>query len=449
VADYPFVPKSNAQLEPGQFWSIPLSDGRFACGRVLRIDRAASYGARTMFVGAVLDWVGDAPPTDVAIAGRPVLALGRAHVRLIGEGGGSVLGIRALEADGITVPAQINTHWGAGYPAARAERRFIKGDPPPAFERRAIRSPLTGEMLRPSTSGRGVVQFDRLLSDDDFGLLADWFRQYPEMGLRVYGSYDGSIRDLEFLRFFPFLRRFEADALYDKLTSLDGLRHLPADVEELGIGWTKQKLDLAILGRFRELKTLSIEGQTRHLDVIAGLTSLEDLTLRSITLPDLSLLLPLRRLQSLDLKLGGTKDLRLLPRVGALRYLELWLIRGLTDIAAIGHLPELRYLFLQAHKHVESLPDLSEDVALRRVHLEAMKGIRDLRPLRTAPRLEEVVLADMRHLQPADLEPLIGLPRLKAVFAGLGSQRKNRAATELLGLPSVTGQLDWREPTPG
>ena len=30
VPSYPFVPKSNVQLAPGQFWSIPLSDGRFA-----------------------------------------------------------------------------------------------------------------------------------------------------------------------------------------------------------------------------------------------------------------------------------------------------------------------------------------------------------------------------------------------------------------------------------
>lgn len=98
-----------------------------------------------------------------------------------------------------------------------------------------VRSPLTGEMLRPSVSGRGSVQLDRLLSDDDFGLLAEWFRQYPEMSLRAYGSYDGSIRNLEFLRFFPFLRRFEFDSLYNPLSSLDGLRHLPADAEELGL----------------------------------------------------------------------------------------------------------------------------------------------------------------------------------------------------------------------
>ena len=111
-------------------------------------------------------------------------------------------------------------------------------------------SPLTDEMLRPAPTGRGVVQFDRRLTDEDFRLLGEWFRAYPEMDLRAYGSYDHSITDLEFLRFFPTLRRFAADALWDSLTSLDGLRHLPSDLEELGIGATKVKLDLAVLSRF-------------------------------------------------------------------------------------------------------------------------------------------------------------------------------------------------------
>jgi hypothetical protein len=80
MPDYPFLPKTNAAMAPGQFWSIPLSDGRFACGRVIRIDRTAKYGARTMFVGGLLDWVGAEPPTAESIAGRPVLEMGNAHV---------------------------------------------------------------------------------------------------------------------------------------------------------------------------------------------------------------------------------------------------------------------------------------------------------------------------------------------------------------------------------
>lgn len=444
LAEYPFVPKTNAKLVPGQFWAIPMSDGRFACGRVLRVDRDRDFGARTMFVGALLDWVGAEPPTSNSIAGAHVLAVGVAHVQVISDNKGTVLGERALALDGIDVPAEINGYWGTGYPVARAERRFIEGDPPVVDEFREVSSPLSDEMLRPAVAPTGVVQFRNLLSDDDFARLGEWFAQYPDMKLRAYRSYDDSIRDLEFLRHFPTLRRFQADALFVSLGSLDGLRHLPPELEELVIGETERRLDLGVLSRFSGLKTLYLERQTKGIEVLSELRSLEDLTLRSITLPDLSLLLPLQRLQSLDIKLGGTRDLGLLPRIGELRYLELWLIKGLSDISAVGDIPTLRYLFLQALRQVDTLPDLAGAESLRRVHLETMKGLRDLRPLATAPALEGVALIDMRHLVPADLQPLVGMPTLKAVSAGLGSHRKNVAAAKLLGLPKLSGPYDWR-----
>jgi hypothetical protein len=446
MATYPLIPKTNVPLSPGQFWSIPLADGRFGCGRVLRVEHDRPIGGRTRFIGAILDWVGEEPPSFEAIAGSPVLAVGNAHVRLISFGGGAIPGERPLDADRIVPPVRVDTYWGDGYGVMRAEQRFIAGDPAPTSEFRQVESPLSAEMLRPSLTGRGVVQFRSLLTDDDFQQLGEWFRPYPEMTLRTYGSYDHSIVDLEFLRFFPTLRRFAADALWDSLTSLDGLRHLPADLEQLAIGATRAKLDLTILAPFRELTWLWLERQTKHLSVISGLAALDDLTLRSITMPDLSLLLPLKRLRSLDLKLGGTRDLRLLPHVGELRYLELWMIRGLTDLSAVGQIPSLRALFLQALRQVDALPDFRRALDLRRVRLETMNGLRDLSPLATAPGLEGIELIDMRHLQPEDLAPLIGLPRLTAVTPGLGSRRKNEAAAAMLGLPYVSGPFDWTTP---
>ena len=157
MTTYPLTPKTNAQLIPGQFWSIPLSDGRFGCGRVLRVERDKAIGGRTRFIGAILDWVGDEPPSYEAIAGRPVLAVGNAHVRLISFGGGVVMGERPLDADGIEPPARVDTYWGDGFSVMRAERRFIAGDPPPTSDFREVSSPLTGEMLRPSLTGRGIV----------------------------------------------------------------------------------------------------------------------------------------------------------------------------------------------------------------------------------------------------------------------------------------------------
>lgn len=112
---YPFEPKSNKHLRPGQFWSVPLSDGRFACGRVLSVPRDADAfvpASTRLFLAGLLDWVGEEPPSAENIAGSTLLRQGFAHVRTVRETGGSVLGYRALDLDGIE-PYLWRTH-GAG-----------------------------------------------------------------------------------------------------------------------------------------------------------------------------------------------------------------------------------------------------------------------------------------------------------------------------------------------
>ena len=113
---YPFEPKSNAYLRSGQFWGVPLSDGRFACGRVLGVppkDDDFLWLSSKIFVAGLMDWVGDAPPTAESIAGTELLAQGLAHVKAIRENGGLVLGIRHLELDGIIGLREV-THRGGG-----------------------------------------------------------------------------------------------------------------------------------------------------------------------------------------------------------------------------------------------------------------------------------------------------------------------------------------------
>ena len=431
------------RLRPGQFWPVPLSDGRFGCGLVLDVAREPGYGSRTWFTAGLLDWIGAQLPTAESTAGAALLEAGHAHIDVISSDGGSILGERPPDADGVAVPETVISYWGAGYPKTRLERRFIAGDPAPKAERRMVSSPLTEEMLRPSPAGRGIVQFGyQPLTDDDYRRLAAWLEDYPEMTLRAFSS--AAILDLEFLRFFPSLRNFAADTLWN-LASIDGLRHLPETLRGLGLGATKRALDLRILQRFPNLRWLYLEKQHKGIEVVSQLTSLEEITFRSITLPDLSLLLPLESLLSLDVKLGGTNNLALLPRIGKLRYLELWRIRGLSDVSTVGELPHLRHLFLQALPQVTTLRDFGRARSLRRIHLEGIKGIRDLRPIATAPALEELVLGDLTQLQPDDLRPLAGHPTLRAVTAHLGGARKNAEAQALLGLPEVDFTWDWRD----
>jgi hypothetical protein len=308
---------------------------------------------------------------------------------------------------------------------------------------REVSSPLSRGMLSPPESRLRMVQFNRVLTDTDYRQLADWLSDNPGIQLRAYGS----IPDLEFLRFFPHLRKFSADGLYDSLESLDGLKHLRPDLHTLSLGATRKKMSLQPLSRFTGLRRLYLEKHTKDIDVLAGLTSLTSLTLCEISLPDLSLLLPLTELRALELAMGGTRDLSLLPRVGQLEYLDLVMIRGLEDVRPVADMPSLRYLSLYGLKRVTALPaDLSRAVLLDTVALEVMRGLTDLAPLLTAPALRRVALVNMTHLEPAQVAVLADHPQLRYLIAGLGSDRKNRAVRELVPLPEGDDE-DWGLPS--
>jgi hypothetical protein len=150
-------------------------------------------------------------------------------------------------------------------------------------------------------------------------------------------------------------------------------------------------------------------------------------------LPDLSLFLPLSDLVSFQLKLGGTRNLTLLPRIGQLRYLHLWLIRGLSNVAPIGDMKHLEMLFIQALPNVQRLPDLRSADALRRFVLCQMRGITDLTPLAAAPALRDLALLSMPQL---DANSFLALSRSKSierVEVWLRSKNKHRLIKRILG----------------
>ncbi len=105
------------------------------------------------------------------------------------------------------------------------------------------------------------VQFKHAMSDDRYRRLGRLLANRPEISLRAYRGPD--IVDLEFLRFFPGLRSFSADSIWDGLMDVEGLRHVEGSLETLGIGRTKRPLSLAVLARLAALRSLRIEGQHR------------------------------------------------------------------------------------------------------------------------------------------------------------------------------------------
>jgi len=300
---------------------------------------------------------------------------------------------------------------------------------------REVHSPITEKQLRPLDPRCQVVQFSSPLSQNDFRKLSDFLKAFPDVPLRIYGHY-AETPDLAFLSHFRFLKGFQAD-LY-QLTDLRDLAFLPESLEYLGLGQTKRRLSLKPLARFKNLKDLFLEGHSKDFSVISELTDLVSLSLRSVSLANLSPLLPLRHLRSLALRLGGTRDLSLLPELNGLRYLELWMIKGLADISPVSQLRELRYLFLQDLKNVTELPSFAQLSNLQRCDIENLKGLHDLSTIASAKNLRELVVVSMSQIPVSGFECFRNHPTLQAAMVGLGSMRRNAEVTRLLGVTPVS-----------
>ncbi len=236
------------------------------------------------------------------------------------------------------------------------------------------------------------------------------FSQRPEIELRVYGFYS-AVCDLSFVSRVGNVPRFSADCLMQatgvehiadlenleelsigifSLDSFDFLKQLPNGIKSLSLAATRSKKPrLQILSRFRSLTHLYLEGQQQGIEVLSELKKLEDLTLRSISTEGLDYISTLPRLWSLDIKLGGIKNLSAIVNKESIKYLELWQIRGLSDIRFVSSLHGLQSLFLQSLINVTAIPDLSKLYHLRRLHLENLKGLKDVSAIRHAPALEE------------------------------------------------------------
>jgi hypothetical protein len=280
------------------------------------------------------------------------------------------------------------------------------------------------------------VQFaaDTTPTRRDHQLLGAFLATRPDTEVRFYGSALPS--DLAWLVHYSKAMRVTIDV--DGVTSWKALDMLRPDLVELTLGpCGMRKLSLAPLRRFTELRELVLVRHHKDFEVLGELRSLERLGLISMTLPGLEALEPLTGLRAFELKLGGTTNLAALPRIGRLRYLEVWRVAGLTDLSVIGELERLEYLFLQHLKRVERLPTLASCRRLRRVHIDKV-GIRDLAPIAAAPNLTELLLIDMPQLGIDAFRALAGHPSLGALTAGVRNEARREQIHSFLGLGDVT-----------
>ena len=293
-----------------------------------------------------------------------------------------------------------------------------------------------------------VIQTSRPITSDSWKLLNNLLiPKRPDIQIRIYGHYS-KVCDLNTLTHIPSVENLSIDCLRD-VCNLDSIAHLnalksltvgiynldnfnflellPQSVETLLIGATKSKKPkLDGLLNLPSLKELYIEGQNKKIEIIGELEFLEKLTLRSVSPKDIGFLRKLSRLWSLDIKLGGIKDLSAIEGLENLKYLELWQIKGLSDVSVISSLTGLQYLFLQSLRNVDEFPNLSNLTRLRRVYLETMKGLKDLEGLFKAPALEEFIHVCAQNMAPDQYTQLLEMTSLKKVLLGFGRDKMNK-----------------------
>lgn len=300
-----------------------------------------------------------------------------------------------------------------------------------------------------------TIQFDSPLSKIDIDLLEnEVFSKRPDIFLRVFGHHSEKSCDINFVKQIPSLRRFSADCLVDAkgieaVAKLEKLEHLGVGIlhqdnfdflndvnpnlTELYLFQTlSKKPRINVIERFSNLKFLFLEAQQKGTEAINQLAKLEKLVLRSISTADIDYIKGLKNLWSVDIKLGGIKNFDALKTLPQIKYLELWQIRGLSDLSFLSELRTLQNLFVQSLIQVSELPCFIQNTSLRRLYLENLKGLTNLQTLRNAPALEEFVYVSANNLEAEDLLPVLENPNLKSISCMFGSIRKNNSFEQLV-----------------
>ncbi|HEV2365823.1 MAG TPA: hypothetical protein VGS12_16655 [Caulobacteraceae bacterium] len=277
---------------------------------------------------------------------------------------------------------------------------------------RAAPSARLGDPFRPLEAECRVVQFGGPLTEAQLRKAGEIMSGRADVVLRAYGS---AAADLGFLRHFPGLAKLQLE-VFD-LASLEGIDQVSPTLEMFFFGKTRKRFSVAFLTRMPRLRDLHLERNAKDLAVVGGLTELTALSFRGLTLPDLRLLLPLRDLRDLSLRLGGTRDLGLLPEFEHLERLDLMRLTGLSDLSMLGEMAGLELLTLDWLRNVTELPSFAPLRRLRHVTLDTMKGLTSLQSVAAAPALQYLKVLGTPQLRAEHFACLVGHPSLQTLDA--------------------------------
>lgn len=257
-----------------------------------------------------------------------------------------------------------------------------------------------------------------------------YFKVKKETTLRLYG-YEKSWTDLGFLKYLEEVEDFSVEEYELKdiaeITNFKKLR-------SFAIGETKLKsVSLKPLEKYKEtLEELYIEGNKKDLELISEFTNIRELLLRSITNTNIGFISSLQHLEYLRILLGGIKDFTVLKKLKNLKYLELWMVRGLGDLNFISEIESLETLFLQALKQVKALPSFKGNKNLKKIKLMEMNGLENIQSIQEAEYLEELFIYAIKNKDLDSYKFINQMKSLKNIKVLFGNKKKNEGFLQML-----------------
>lgn len=260
--------------------------------------------------------------------------------------------------------------------------------------------------------------------------------------VRFYGFY-GEAFDGEIIHHLPEVKNLTIDCLtktrnIGAIRSLNNLRALTLGVFDLaepqileadnlrslrafGLWETQQKIDLAPLSNWRELRHVDIRAHGKNLEKLAGLPNLETLTLGLGAKAPLGFVNHLPALTTLKLILGGRENLN--EVVGkTIETFEVIRVRGLCDLSTIASWSHLKNLNIEDQMRLEELNFSSDMTELTNISILNCKTLSGLKGLRALPKLKSLRIYGTN----LNFEALVsaGLPNTLNEFAFYTLRRK-------------------------
>jgi hypothetical protein len=156
--------------------------------------------------------------------------------------------------------------------------------------------------------------------------------------------------------------------------------------------------------------------------------------LRSITLPGLGFLKEIPSLWWLAIKLGGTSNISAITDLN-LKYLELWRIRGFTNLMPLVKIPTIQFVFLETLTHIDSLPSLANLSNLRKISLWDLHNLSNIKSILEAPNLEELEILGLNKVKTREFLRLRDHPTLKRASIFVRREKKSARIHDGLMLP--------------